>query len=121
MKFSDEQLREVLRRNATLAKLNPEVGRVLPRPQPQSSICHEPLAKKKAPTGNEARFRVCITSFRRRLCDPDNLCGKAYVDCCRHYGFIPDDNAAVMDYSIRQEKVLKKEDERTEIEITRIA
>ena len=78
------------------------------------------LATQQGAKTNGTRFSISITSFRTRLCDPDNLCGKHFVDCLRYSGLIPDDTAAFVDYSIRQEKVAKKEDEKTEIIITKL-
>lgn len=86
--------------------------------KPKSIVRHESLGAAPRKEAHRQRFSVRITSYRRRLADPDNLCGKFFVDQCRYLGLIPDDTAAVLDYSIRQEKVSRFIDERTEIEIT---
>lgn len=69
---------------------------------------------------NRRRFSIRIESRRVRLCDPDNLCGKFFVDCLRHSGIITDDTAAIVDYSICQKKVATKKEERTEITVSLI-
>lgn len=86
--------------------------------KPQQPVRDVPLAENKGEARNKGRFQVSIVSFRRRLMDPDNLCGKYFLDQCRYDGHIPDDTAAVIGYSISQTKVFRKQDERTEIEIT---
>jgi hypothetical protein len=59
---------------------------------------------------------VRITSFRRRLIDPDNLCAKYFLDCVRYSGLIEDDSARHITYQIAQEE---SADPRTEITVTR--
>jgi len=76
------------------------------------------VAKVAGEEGYCQRFSVRITSYRVRLLDPDNLCGKYFVDCLRYSGIIPDDTATVVDYSIRQEKVRTKAEEATLIEVS---
>ena len=97
-----------------------EARRQAPRPVPQPAVCDEPLAAQQGEAGNPTRFRVSISSYRRRLLDPDNLQGgcKYFVDCCRYAKLIPDDRPQDIILEVRQEKVKRKEDERTEIEIT---
>lgn len=89
-------------------------------PQPKPTDGDEPLAEVPRAQGHGQRYAVCITSFRSRLLDPDNLCAKYFVDCLRYAGLISDDTACVMDYRIRQEKAEKKELQRTEITITKL-
>lgn len=83
----------------------------------KQALRHEPLAKAKGKEGDARRFRVRVTSFRRRLTDQDNLAPKFFIDCLRYAGVIPDDSPQAIDYSITQVKVRKKEEERTEIEV----
>lgn len=118
MKLTPEQLREQLRKPA-YAKRNPELFhpenyRQSPRAEPQRPARDESLPEVPAPPRNSQRFSVRIISFRSRLLDPDNLVGKAFCDCLRYAGILPDDSAAIMDYSISQQKCSKAE-ERTEI------
>jgi len=82
-------------------------------------IRHEPLAEAQGETGNAAGIQVRITSYRRRLLDPDNLAGgcKYFVDCCRYAHLIPDDRPQDIELITRQVKVKKKSDEHTLIEL----
>ncbi len=84
--------------------------------KPQPIVRHEPVAEATGKGINPARIHVRITSFRRRLIDPDNLCPKYFIDCCRYCGWIPDDSAKEITLEVRQEKV-GREYERTEITI----
>ncbi len=65
-------------------------------------------------------FLVCVTSFRRRLLDEDNLCEKFHVDCCRYAGLIPSDDPSRTQIQVRQEKVGSKAREFVRIEIKTI-
>jgi hypothetical protein len=78
------------------------------------------LGKAQAEACDTGRFLVRVTSYRRRLLDEDNLCEKYFVDCCRYAGLISGDEAGRTKIEVSQEKVARKEDERTEIEITRL-
>ena len=64
------------------------------------------------------RIRVCITSHRRRLLDPDNLFVKWVVDGLRYNGVIPDDSSKHIELIIRQEQVQSKALEKTTIDVT---
>ncbi len=83
----------------------------------EQALRHEPLAKAKGKEAHSGRFRVLVTSYRRRLTDQDNLAPKFFIDCLRYAGVIPDDTPQAIDYSITQVKVRKKEEERTEIQV----
>ena len=85
--------------------------------KPERSICHESLAEKKAKRDSPTRFHIRVKSFRKRLCDPDNLTVKWGIDSLRYAGIIPDDTAKDISLEISQEK---SEDERTEITITQL-
>jgi len=87
------------------------------RAELEQALRHEPLAKAKGKEDDTGRFRVRVTSFRRRLTDQDNLAPKFFIDCLRYAGVIPDDSPQAIDYTITQVKVRKKEEERTEIEV----
>ena len=86
--------------------------------KPQPAVCHEPVAEKAGEGANPKRFRVCVTGFRRRLCDPDNLCPKYFIDCLRYAKIIPDDSAKHIILTVEQFKVRNSNEERTEITIT---
>lgn len=91
--------------------------RSLPRPEPEPPLCDEPLAAASRTKPHAPRRRVSITSYRRRLLDPDNLCGKWFVDALRHLHVIEDDTAEDIEFSIKQIKVSEKDQERTVIEV----
>jgi hypothetical protein len=61
---------------------------------------------------------VKILSRRRRPLDPDNLFVKSLVDALRYEGLIPGDSAADIDLQISQEKVFRKLEEMTIVELT---
>lgn len=63
------------------------------------------------------RFLVCVTAFRRRLLDEDNLCEKYHVDLCRYAGALPGDEAGRTKIEVSQQKVGSKEREFVKIEI----
>ncbi len=88
-----------------------------PSPKPEQIVRDEPLAKVKGEASNSGRIAVRITSFRRRLLDPDNLCPKFFIDGLRYSGLIPDDRQEDIALTVEQVKVKTKEEERTEIEI----
>lgn len=107
--FSKEWLANYERKRANQA------GGISSGAKPEQAVRDEPLAAIPRKNGNGQRYSICITSHRRRLLDPDNLCGKWIVDALRHAGIIPDDTAAIVDYTIRQEKTEKADSERTEV------
>ena len=85
--------------------------------KPKRFVLNDSLGSPPGKEADRARFSIRITSYRVRLIDPDNMCGKYFVDCLRYSGIIPDDTAAVVDYSIKQEGVSSKAEERTIIEV----
>jgi len=104
--------------DGTYSKTRP--GNPSPRPQPQPVVRDEPLGPVPRTDGDGPRYAVRIISFRVRSVDPDNLCGKHFIDALRHAGIIPDDTTAIMDYSISQQKVKSKEEESTQITVERL-
>jgi hypothetical protein len=58
-----------------------------------------------------------VTSRRCRLLDPDNVCPKYVIDLLRYGGVLRDDSPDLIDLEIRQERVSKKDQEETVIEI----
>ena len=77
-----------------------------------------PLATQEAQVPNTGRVLVRVVSYRRRLLDEDNLAEKYFVDCARYAGLISNDDPSQTHIEVSQEKVARKEDERTEITIT---
>jgi hypothetical protein len=82
--------------------------------EPEPAVRDESVA---APTGearHPGRVRVCVVSFRARLCDPDNLCPKYFVDCLRYAGLIADDAPEYVTLEVRQVRC-RRDEQRTEI------
>lgn len=86
-----------------------------PCPVPEPAASHEPVAAKKGKDSNPKRFHVRVVSYRRRLCDADNLCPKYFIDCLKYAEIVPDDSAKYITLEVSQEK---SKDEQTLIEIT---
>lgn len=103
---------------STIAR-NLDPDRQAPCPQPQQAVCHDAVAKAPREEGHPGRVAVRITSFRRRLLDPDNLVGgtKYFTDGLRYAGLLPGDTEAQIRLEVRQQKVKAKSDECTLIEI----
>ena len=120
MKFTEQDLKDAFARNSALRKRNLEIACPSSCAKPEPTARHEPLATSPRTDGHGSRYAVRITSVRSRLIDPDNLCGKAFVDALRHAGLIPDDTAAIMDYSVSQQKAKTKKEQHTEIVIERL-
>lgn len=89
-----------------------------PRPKPQPIIRDEPLGEDKREARYATRVVISFTSFRRRLLDEDNCCTKYFTDGLRYAGIISDDDPSKVSIQVSQQKVTRKEDERTEITIT---
>lgn len=120
VKFTEQDLKDAFSRNRSLAERNIALACSAPSAKSEPPICHEPLAEAPRTDGHSPRYAVRIICHRSRLIDPDNACGKAFVDCLRHAGIIPDDTAAIMDYSISQQKAKSKKEQFTEIVIERL-
>ena len=85
--------------------------------EPEPVVRHEPVAAPPRKARDARRVRVCIVSFRARLCDPDNLCPKYFIDCLRYAGLIADDTPECITLELRQVRCRRAE-QRTEILIT---
>jgi hypothetical protein len=81
----------------------------------ESNPINAPLAKEEVQRRTGQKLSVRITSYRKRLIDPDNLCEKFHLDLCRYAGAIPDDAPDRITLETRQEK---SKHERVEIEIS---
>lgn len=79
----------------------------------------EEKGRKESHSKSLPKRAVRITSYRRRLLDPDNLAGgcKYFLDCCKYSQLIKDDRPQDIILEVRQEKVASKSLERTEIVI----
>jgi hypothetical protein len=114
--IKDARLRERILKSSTS-----EDYRLSSCAQPQPAVCDVSARADQRKESHAGRFLVRVTSFRRRLLDPDNLCPKYFVDALRYAGIIPDDTSEDIELVIRQEKVELRSDERTELEITPLA
>lgn len=119
MTFTKQQLDEVLARNKDLARRN-QIGGQTQVAEPEPIIQHEPLAQVIGKEAHAGRISISVTSFRRRLCDPDNICPKYFIDCLRYAEIIEDDTAEHITLQVSQEKVKTKGEERTELLITKL-
>lgn len=86
-------------------------------PKLERSAGNESLEKDKAKKGDSSFYRISVKSYRTRLLDTDNLASKWHVDALRYAGIISNDSPDKCSITTTQQKVKKKEDERTEIEI----
>ena len=80
----------------------------------QPVIRDEPVAAPPREVRHASRVRVCVVSFRSRLCDPDNLCPKYFIDCLRYAGLIADDTPECITLEVRQVRC-RRHEQRTEI------
>lgn len=110
------QLKQILpRASEETILLNSDVG--LQDTQPQRSVRNESLAKKKREAKSSRRIIVSIVSYRNRLTDPDNLCGKFALDSLRYSSLLHDDREEDIVYQISQKKTLSRKEEKTLITI----
>ena len=86
-------------------------------PEPKRAVRHEQVAKAEREKAHPRRCVLRITSHRTRLLDTDNLCPKYFIDALRIAGVIEDDTAEHLDLQLSQERVERRSQERTEIEI----
>lgn len=84
------------------------------RAESEPVVCDEPVAAPAREAGHAGRVHVCVVSFRARLCDPDNLCPKYFIDCLRYAGLIADDAPECITLEVRQVRCRRAE-QRTEI------
>lgn len=83
----------------------------------QSVVRNEPMAAKEREISHSERLHVRVISYRKRLCDADNLCPKYFIDCLRYAEIIKDDSAKYITLEVGQQK---SETDYTIIEIERI-
>ena len=114
MKVTAEQLRNMgyVERNGEWIKARGAASRAEFEPV----VRDEPVAAAARETRDAGRVRVRLVSHRARLCDPDNLCPKYFVDCLRYAGLIADDTPEHITLELTQVKCRRSE-ERTEIEL----
>ena len=115
MKLTTEQLRNLgyVERNGKWVK----AGGAAPGAEPQPVVRHEPVAAAARKTRDAGRVRIGVVSYRARLCDPDNLCPKYFIDCLRYAGLIADDTPDCITLEVRQVRCRRAE-QRTELLIS---
>lgn len=96
----------------------PRDRRPVSSPQLEQAVRNVPVCPPQREAAYTGRVLIRVTSHRRRLIDPDNLCPKYFIDCCRYAGLVRDDTPEAIDLEVRQARVSTKEEERTEILIT---
>lgn len=82
--------------------------------KPKQGARHEPVAAEKTPR-LASPCRVTLHHFRTRLCDVDNLYGKAVIDGLRHCGILANDSPEEVAEVVH--KQTKSKDEKTTITI----
>ena len=115
MKLTEEQLRNLgyVERNGEWVK----AGGAASGAEPEPVVRDEPVGSAAREARDAGRVRIGIISFRARLCDPDNLCPKYFIDCLRYAGLIADDTPECITLEVRQVRCRRVE-QRTEILIT---
>ena len=112
-----QSLKEKIRRNPSLAKVNPAFGDPVRVSQPERNSGHGIHGAVPGAEKNPRRFRIRIIVFRNRLIDPDNSqFSKYWIDCLRYAGAIPDDTAAFVE-EVTNRQIFTAGPEKTMIEI----
>ena len=89
----------------------------LPAAKPQPGVVPSLAGSPQDEARGTDRVRVTITTYRRRLLDPDNAVCKWTIDCLRREGYLRDDTANDIALDLRQVKVQTKAEEGTLIEL----
>jgi hypothetical protein len=111
-RFSNSDLYEVLTKPGYLVLA--DRGEVQGT-KPQPAVLHASVEPVQGKAFYSGRVLISITSYRRRLLDPDNLTPKWFLDSCRYSRIISDDRPEDISLQLGQEKVKTKAEERTEI------
>lgn len=98
--------------------LKPKAGSVAVSAVTQPDTGDEFLAEASGKNAHKIRCLVCVTSFRRKLTDDDNLHGKHFVDALTEAGILVDDSQVWAELKILQVKIGSMDAEKTTIEIT---
>ena len=115
MKWTKEQYDKYQARQANTIALKAHNLRVSST-KPEPDVRNGTLAKKEA-KGHHPLRGITVSSYRARLCDPDNLCVKPFIDALRYCGVISDDTSLHVAITIKQYKVKTRKEERTVIDI----
>lgn len=119
MSWTPEQYEAYQRRSAYSEARASRISYPPQSAKPEPAVQYEPLSAAQGEGGNSTGFLVCITSFRKRLLDTDNLVGgsKYFTDSLRYAGLIHGDAENQITLQVKQ---VKDQDERTEITITQL-
>lgn len=119
LRWTEQQVQAYEQRQAHKPRrvADDSVGNLPPRPEPKPAVCDAPDEAPPGAPQDAPRRVVRVTSCRRRLIDPDNLCAKYFVDALKYAGAILDDREQDITLEVRQHRVHRKEDERTIIEV----
>lgn len=101
-------------RKPSLARRNPDRSESASAVMEHAPI-HDTVAAAQTQMRDTTKYVVRITSYRTRLLDEDNLAEKYHVDACRYAGLLPSDAPDKTTIQVRQIKVRKEEECRTEI------
>lgn len=121
--FADWTMAEVEAHNRRVLKQYGSAPDRLPSsPEPEQAVCHESVGPPPGKESHPGRCIVRITSFRRKLLDPDNLAGgvKYFVDALRYEKIIQNDRLEDIELHTSQVQVSHRRDERTEIEVSNV-
>lgn len=125
MKLSSDQLKELLERNSTIARLNPDLFGA-PSAAPIRPV--EPQPVKRNPLVRRVRrekesgpcFEIVFTVYAVRPCDYDGYHVKPLQDFIVHAGILPGDSWHQLEGRVYSRKVHTEEEEKTTVEIRRI-
>lgn len=99
-------------------------SRSLPKPKPgiltQAKRPNANKKRNKKTDENHPRFKIVVTSYRKRDLDPDNLCPKWHIDAIIRSGvvpMVPDDKAKYIKSFEKRVIVDPKATEKTVFEI----
>ena len=117
--FNEERFRKLFP-NASKSCLAANVG--LPHPKFERDAPAALDVVQQRETKSATRFAVRFISRRVRPIDTDNLVGgcKPLIDCLRAASLIPNDDPASITLVVDQERVSKRKDECTIVEIVKL-
>ena len=97
--------------------MNDKNNTSLPATNMESHSCNAHLAKKEA-TGLDSRVDITVTSYRKRIHDPDGISCKAVLDGIVRAGILRDDSTKeVRQVTFKSIICEKGQEEKTVIEI----
>lgn len=113
--FSKEQYAAYMARQSAQ---NRAQGLPAPEPEHNPGMPLEPTPQREA--ASPSRYHVRFDVYACRPRDWDNNFCKPLQDCLVEAGFLPDDNWQILSGSMQCHKVKTKDQERTEITLTKL-